>query len=297
VRESPAPKGAKAGPQASARRGHAGPRSVKRVPSVHADAVDAPGPHAPRLFGTLPPRAEIVAESLLQRGTLRSQPPGALARLLAVRESDAREGIAAVVGMLGRTAQGDSRGDLRPEPALCAVVGDRSLDQAMARFASDVAPSVRSPNPVRYRDEAGDVDPSLWDAAAQLLSFLQQNGCRVSPAGIVGTFQLAYNAHGGGHLATDDKYGPLTRAALQDVLNQIPSGPPSQAPAACSYTSAPAPSPRPAPSPGSPTAPVLQLGAGSILTSPWAWAIAALAAAVVLVPKKHKPRWLRKAGL
>jgi hypothetical protein len=275
----------------------------------------------------LPPGPNVVAQALLADSTLRSLTAAELSRLLHVSVKDASAGIGAIVGMINRTAHGSAGSALRPEPSLGGAVGPfLSLDQAMSRFGSHMGPIVRSPSPspvwspdsgadrqygagalvgwAGALEEAGDVDPNLWDAATTLEQFLTQNGCNADPAGICGNFQNAWNVTGAQPaLTVDDKYGPATRAALQSVLNQVPSGPIAVAPAACyaaAGTSAPAATAPAMPMPGAstPTAPAPL--AASVAGGSNRWMLAALAVAaglLVLKSSKKKPRWARKAGL
>jgi hypothetical protein len=67
-------------------------------------------------------------------------------------------------------------------------------------------------------------DP-LTQAGADLLSYLSTNGCSTSTTTQVSTFQTAWNtAANGTTLAVDGLYGPLTRAALQAVMNAEGTG-------------------------------------------------------------------------
>jgi hypothetical protein len=60
----------------------------------------------------------------------------------------------------------------------------------------------------------------LEQTAADLIGFLSVNGCSQSPTPQVSDFQTAWNDSGnGGLLKVDGKYGPLTRGALQTVMN------------------------------------------------------------------------------
>lgn len=79
-------------------------------------------------------------------------------------------------------------------------------------------------------------DP-LTQAAADLIAWLTVNTCVQTAVPQVTAFQTAWNTAGiGPTLVVDGKYGPLTRGALQSVMNAEGKG---TAPADCFTTVAP----------------------------------------------------------
>lgn len=73
-------------------------------------------------------------------------------------------------------------------------------------------------------------DP-LTQSSADLVAYLSANPCTQSSVAQVSAFQTAWNSSGNGAtLVVDGKYGPLTRGALQAVMNTIGKG---TAPADC----------------------------------------------------------------
>ena len=89
-----------------------------------------------------------MAQALLADPTLRSMRAEQLAKALHVSTPDARAGIAAVIGLINRTAMGEPDAPLQPEKSLGLAVGPyMSLDQAMSRFGSHMGPIVTGPRP------------------------------------------------------------------------------------------------------------------------------------------------------
>jgi hypothetical protein len=287
----------------------------------------------PAVHSFLPHGPNVVAQALLGTPALRGVQADQLARTLHVSGGDARQGIAAIIGMINRSAQPGGDSALQPEPSLSIAIGPfMSLDSAMSRFGAHMGPIVRSPTPSPlFRPdagpdrqfgagrtshgprsgrgggsntgydygEAGAVSSELDAAATQMLAFLSENGCNVAPAGVVGNFQIAYNAAGySPALATDDKYGPLTRTAAMQVIHDADVSTElanMNAPAACSYAPVPA-------TPSAPVRPVLPtstpIAQASMFDSPWTWAtLAVLAGATMIARSKHPPKWARKIGL
>lgn len=303
-------------------------RSVNDVARPQADAVDSV-PLGP-LPSFLPPDANLVAQALWSDATLRALSAQDLARVLHVSSRDADDAIGALVGMMNRTARGNPNSSLTVDRSLSGAIGPfMSLDQAMSRFGSHVGPSVRSPTPSPLArvdagpdrqygagrlgashafalesgpsrgddDEAGAISQALSDATAQLLTFLQENGCSAAFAGVCGNFQVAYNNEYSPAIGVDDKYGSETQNALARVIAD--AGYEAAAPAACNYQVAPAaPSaPVPARPAATPVAPAV-MHAGMMPTSPVFWGLAAAAVAVaVLAKSKHPPHWVRRLGM
>jgi hypothetical protein len=279
------------------------------VGPVSADAVDASLGPVPSF---LLPGANIAAQALLADPTLRGLRAVDLATVLHVRTSDVRSAMGAILGYMniGSDALSENRS------LSGAISPTMSLDQAMSRFGSRMGPIVQGPMPSPMwsgpdagparesgtgalgmgAGEAGAPLPNdLNDAATTLLSVLQNNGCAVSPQA-VSVFQAAYNVHYAPPLAVDGKYGVLTRAGLGRVIADADPGDFSvygqAAPAACSYA-APVVRPSPAPAPAAPA----PLAASMVPSSPWVWALAAVAGGVYLLSKKRKPHWVRRLGL
>lgn len=267
-----------------------------------------------------------------------------------MRVSDARSGIGALVDMMNQTAMGSPQSALRPAASLSQAVGPfMSLDTSMSRYGSHMGPIVSRPNPSPfyqpdyspdrevgagragaprgrghggspvYDDEAGSINDDLSQATQQMIDFLHDNGCAVSPTGIVGNFQILYNRDYQGRLAVDDKYGPLTKAATDHVLadSQLVSGGETlpnrltgySSPSPCTYHSTalaprtPAPSPAPlspvatsTPAAPAPSPMLASMGDGLLPKSPLGWALLAGAVGLVAVANsKHPPRWSRFA--
>lgn len=284
---------------------------------VQADAVDsAIGP----VRSFLPPGPNIVAQALLSDPGLRGQTPLELSRTLHVPVPDAQQAIGAILGMINRTALGNAQSALEVEPSLANAIGpEMSLDRAMSRFGSHMGPIVRrpSPSPLWRPDvgedrqygaggltggEAGAVPQDLIDAAANMKTFLEIEGCGVSPAGVVRRFQELFNANHSPAIATDDHYGPETMGALDQVIADADADQPgtfqTTAPPACHAAHvSPAPPPPPGPKPTPSHTPVAPLQA-SIFGSGWTWATALVVAGAVLIARsKHPPKWARQIGL
>ena len=266
----------------------------------------------------LPAGANIIAQALLSDPTIRGLRANALAARFHLPTSDAREAIGAIVGMIQRTSKGDPTGALRPEPSLGSAVGPfMALDDAMSRYGANMAPIVRSPTPQPSAyfqpDFAADRQASagrLWEAGApaddlaqalgMLTSFYAQNPCTVDPAGIVGAFQIAYNAQHSPPLVVDDKYGPKTAAAVASVNNGTapPSCYPASSPAGPGTLAVPVTTiTGNAPAPATSSSPTTLAGMPTP-SSPWLLALGAGAAGLFLLSRsKRRPRWMRAVKL
>jgi hypothetical protein len=138
----------------------------------------------------------------------------------------------------------------------------------------------------------GTATPSaaLDTAAAQLLSYLQANGCTTSPFSACSNFQTAYNAEGQIQLAVDGKYGRGTQGALQRVLDVSGTG--GTAPASC--FAAPPRKPGNTPTPVTPPG-----GIASASMLPWgtiAIAAGAVTAAAAIAYAVHKKKGGKSMG-
>lgn len=300
---------------------------------VQADAVDASlGP----VHSFLPPAVNVVAQALLRDPTIRAFKATDLARLLHVSVTDARAGIAAIIGMINRTAMGAPDTALRTETSLGSAVGPfMSLDQAMSRFGSRMGPIVSSatprptPSPMwqpdfapdrqfgagrvgRSRghsalpaygepgwDDAGAISADLASAATMMIDYLKAHGC--GPDATIGDFQDTFNQTYSPPLKLDNKYGPETKAALEHVIADaaIPSAlAEATAPPACSYVAPIQPASPGQAQPNAPPGGGGQTQQASMFSSSWTWAALAVgAAAIVISRSKHPPRWARQIGL
>lgn len=302
---------------------------------VQADAVDSTniGPVA----SFLPPGPNVVAQALISDPTIRSFRAEHLAKLLHVSVSDARAGIASIIGMINAIAMGNPKSALTENVSLSHAVGPfMSLDQAMSRFGSHMGPIVVSPEPrpgpyyqgdfppdreygagrMHFYGEAGDLSNNMASATQAMLDYLHFHGC--GPDATIGDFQDTFNSEFAPPtpLAVDNKYGSLTRTALLHVIASAPASSDlasAAAPAACHYQTSPGPGTYTVPATTvTPTAPISQVtpapathpvamagaATGGIFDSPWTWAlILAAAAAATISQSKHPPKWARKMGL
>jgi len=116
---------------------------------VDADAVDSALGPVPSF---LPPAPNLIAQSLLAKPALRSLSANTLAGRMHLATTDARMAIGSIVGMIQRTARGDSASALQTEPSLgLAIAPGMSLDAAMARYGAGMGAIVSSPTPRQPR--------------------------------------------------------------------------------------------------------------------------------------------------
>jgi hypothetical protein len=140
-----------------------------RITSAIGAAVSSSG-----MGNILDSRLTTVAKALLERPALRALPIYDLAKRLGVSENFARQGMASVleavrrVGAVhaplvlpGETRQNERRMDGAHAPELARGLGDVSFDQALARFASNVAPVSYSASPARFVATPG-LDRVRW---------------------------------------------------------------------------------------------------------------------------------------
>jgi LysM repeat protein len=130
-----------------------------RITSAIGAAVSSSG-----MGNILDSRLTTVAKALLERPALRALPIYDLAKRLGVSENFARQGMASVLEAVRRVGAVHAPlvlPRLAHAPELARGLGDVSFDQALARFASNVAPVSYSASPARFVATPG-LDRVRW---------------------------------------------------------------------------------------------------------------------------------------